>query len=74
MKIVLRQDVLDLGRELLEEADLNFADATGALRLRMIDPVVVIDVQGAGRPPREAAERRELRSLRTPAAGRAVRA
>ncbi len=60
-------------RRLLEEADLNFADTTGTLRLRLSEPVIVIDVQGTGQPPRHVPEGRELKSLRTPAAGRAVR-
>ncbi len=61
-------------RQVLEEAELNFADATGTLRLHLNEPLMVIDVQGSGQPPRQAPERRELRSLRTPAAGRGVRA
>lgn len=61
-------------REVLEEADLNYADATGTLRLRLPDPLVVIDVRGDGSAPRSKPERRELQSLRTAAAGRGVRA
>jgi hypothetical protein len=61
-------------RQALEDADLNFADTTGTLRLRLNEPPIVIDVQGTGQPPRQAPERRELQSLRTAAAGRGVRA
>lgn len=61
-------------RQVLEEADLNFADATGTLRLRLKEPLIVIDVQGTGQAPRQPAGRRELQSLRTPASGRGVRA
>lgn len=61
-------------REVLEEADLNYADATGTLRLRLTEPVVVIDVRGDGGAARTKPERRELQSLRTAAAGRGVRA
>lgn len=61
-------------REVLEEADLNFADQAGTVRLRMAEPAVVINVRGNGRPSRSPPERRELQSLRTAAAGRGVRA
>lgn len=60
-------------RELLEEADLNFADQTGTLRLRLPRPLIVIDVQGDAKARRSTPERRELQSLRTAAAGRGVR-
>jgi len=72
--MVVTDYITPRAREVLEEADLNFADQTGTLRLRLVEPAVVIDVRGDGRPTRSPPERRELQSLRTAAAGRGVRA
>jgi hypothetical protein len=72
--MVVTDYVSPRARDVLEEADLNYADATGTLRLRLSDPLVVIDVRGDGSAPRVKSERRELQSLRTAAAGRGVRA
>lgn len=72
--MVVTDYITPRAREVLEEADLNFADQTGTLRLRLVEPTVVINVRGDGRPSRSPPERRELQSLRTAAAGRGVRA
>lgn len=72
--MVVTDYVSPRARAVLEEADLNYADATGTLRLRLTEPVVVIDVRGDRGPGRTKPERRELQSLRTAAAGRGVRA
>lgn len=61
-------------QEVLEEANLNFADSTGTLRLRLKRPALYIDVQGQTPARQEAPERRALQSLRTAAAARGVRA
>jgi hypothetical protein len=60
-------------REVLDKAELSYADAAGALRLIMPQPAVSIEhwTEARRRPP---PERRELQSLRTAAAGRGVRA
>ncbi|MGH2381265.1 MAG: hypothetical protein ACRDG7_08600 [Candidatus Limnocylindria bacterium] len=60
-------------REVLDQANLSYADAVGALRLVMPQPAVSIEhwTEARRRPP---PERRELQSLKTAAAGRGVRA
>jgi hypothetical protein len=59
-------------RELLEKEGLNYADATGNLRLTIPRPAVFLQTFGQDRDPRPS--RRPLKSLRGRAAGRAVRA
>jgi hypothetical protein len=59
-------------RELLTEANVSYADATGNLRLQFDNPAVFIQLSGATKNPWR--EERPLHSLRGPAAGRVVRA
>lgn len=61
-------------RQVLDEANLNYADAAGTLRLVMPSPAVVIERWLAGDRRQPRPERRELQSLKTAAAGRGVRA
>ncbi|MGE0454020.1 MAG: hypothetical protein AB7O37_18135 [Vicinamibacteria bacterium] len=59
-------------RQLLREAGVSYGDATGNLRVALDRPAVFLEATGAASDPR--ARRRPLRSLKGPAASRAVRA
>lgn len=59
-------------RELLAEAGVSYADATGNLRVRLDNPVVFIQVDGAQANPWR--EEREIRTLGGAPAARVVRA
>lgn len=61
-------------RELLTEAQLGYADATGNLRLTLDRPAVYIETQGADANPWAKPGDRPLRSLKGPTAGRILRA
>jgi hypothetical protein len=61
-------------RELLKEADIGYADATGNLRLVLDSPAVFIEKEGAQADPWGMPGDRPLRSLKGPTAGRIVRA
>jgi hypothetical protein len=60
-------------RELLNEANTGWFDATGNFQLHLNRPALLIDRQGASRNPFTDAEDRRLRSLRGPGAARVVR-
>jgi hypothetical protein len=70
--LVMAQYIGQGTRTLLREAEVNYADATGRLRLALESPAVYIERPGASENP--WAETRSLRSLKGPAAGRVVRA
>ncbi len=59
-------------RELLQDANASYADATGNLRLQLDRPAVFMLLQGAKSDPWR--EPRALHSLKGPTAGRVVRA
>ncbi|MDB5058455.1 MAG: hypothetical protein JWO59_1927 [Chloroflexi bacterium] len=59
-------------RELLANASVSYVDATGNLRLQVDAPAVYIETAGATSDPWR--DNRSIRSLKGPAAGRAVRA
>jgi len=59
-------------REMLIEANVSYADATGNLRIVASDPAVFLESRGADRDPERRP--RPLRSLKGGAAGRVVRA
>jgi hypothetical protein len=59
-------------RDLLAEAGISYADATGNLRIQIDRPAVFIRQTGATQNPWR--EKRSLHSLKGPAAGRVVRA
>jgi hypothetical protein len=59
-------------RELLEEGNASYADATGNLRVVASDPAIFLEGRGADQDPDR--QPRPLRSLKGAAAGRVVRA
>jgi len=59
-------------RELLARGRAGYADLAGNLRLALEQPAVFIETSGVARDP--APERRPIKSLKGPAAGRVVRA
>jgi hypothetical protein len=59
-------------RQLLRDAAVSYADATGNIRLLLQRPGLFIEAQGSEKDPRT--EPRPLRSLKGPVAGRVVRA
>jgi hypothetical protein len=59
-------------RELLAQGGAGYADLAGNLRLALEQPTVFIETSGVTRDP--APERRPIKSLKGPAAGRVVRA
>ncbi len=70
--IVVAPYVSPRTRELLTNADIGYADATGNFRLELEKPMMFIALDGANSDPwREA---RPLLSLKGPTAGRVVRA
>lgn len=70
--LVMAQYIGQGARTFLREAGVNYADATGRLRLALEAPAVYIERPGASENP--WAETRPLHSLKGPAAGRVVRA
>lgn len=61
-------------RELLTDAGLAYADATGNVRLALGQPALYIETAGASSDPWAKFGDRPLRSLKGPTAGRVVRA
>ena len=61
-------------RELLTEADLSYADATGNLRLVADRPAIFLATHASNSDPWAKPGDRPLRSLKGPTAGRVVRA
>jgi hypothetical protein len=61
-------------RDLLKEAMLSYADATGNVRLVLDRPAIFIYTTGVSSDPWTAEDARSLRSLKGPTAGRVVRA
>lgn len=59
-------------REALASRQANFADATGNMRLELTRPTVFITTAGEDRDPQPDA--RQLRTLKSPAAARVIRA
>lgn len=59
-------------QEVLVELGASYADATGNMRLALERPSIFLETRGADRDPTR--ERRPLKSLKGPAAGRVVRA
>ena len=60
-------------RELLAEAGVNYADATGSLRIAIEKPALYIELSGSNTNPWKEPQL-ALQSLRGPASGRIVRA
>lgn len=60
-------------RELLTDANVNYMDVTGNMRLHLDKPVLYVETAGAISNPWKE-ERQPLRSLKGPAAGKTVRA
>ena len=59
-------------RDLLRDAGAGYADATGNIRLELERPGLFVEARGSDKDPQS--ERRPLRSLKGPTAGRVVRA
>jgi hypothetical protein len=71
--LVLTELLTPRTREVLDQANLSYADAAGSLRLVMSQPALVLERWTTAPRRRPPPARRQLESLKTAAAGRAVR-
>lgn len=70
--LVLCRYIAPSTRQKLVEADINYADLTGNVRITVSSPAIFLDARGADRCPFR--EERIARSLKGPKVGRVVRA
>jgi hypothetical protein len=72
--IVVAPFISPRSQMLLTQADVNYADSTGNLRLTLEEPALYIETTGAESDPWAIPREHPLRSLKGPTAGRVVRA